>query len=458
MANPDIAKILAKQRNFFNTGETRDVSFRIEMLKTLKKAVLDFEDKFADAVFRDLKKSRYETYETETGIILEEISTHLKNIRKWAKPEKVGTPLISFPSSSRIYREPFGISLIMSPWNYPLQLTLVPLIGAISAGNCAIVKPSRYSGNTSRVMEEMAKKYFDQKYICFFQGGSDVNQRLLEEKYDIIFFTGSTSVGKVVMEAASRNLTPVVLELGGKSPVIVDKDANLKIAARRIAWGKYLNAGQTCISPDYLLVDRKVKSRLLEFLKEEIREFFGDSPDQTEDYSRIINEKHFDRLKGLMKKQKVLVGGTSDPETRYIAPTILDRVKPDSPIMQEEVFGPILPVLEYGNIDEAVRFINNRPKPLALYLFTNNKKLQERIVKNTSSGGCCINDTIMHVANGSLPFGGVGFSGMGSYHGKFSFETFSHKKAVLKNSGLIDLPVRYPPTKGKIGLIKMLLK
>lgn len=458
MITKNIRERIQKNRDLFSTHKTKDIAFRLEMLKKLKNAVDEYKDKITQALYDDLRKSKYEAYITEIGMIKEELSHHLKHLKSWAKPKRVKTPILHFISSSFIYPEPYGVVLIIAPWNYPFNLLFAPLIGAISAGNCVILKPSNYSPNTSAVMEEMITKTFDEEYISIFQGSEEVGQVLLREKFDYIFFTGNPPLGQMVMEAASRHLTPVTLELGGKSPCLIDREAKIDCAARRIAWGKFLNAGQTCVAPDYLLVDKDVKKELLDALIKYIKHFFGENPEECPDFPRIVNDKHFERLCSLMQSGSIITGGKTKKETRYIAPTILDNITPEDPIMQEEILGPLLPVLEYETLEEAASFINSRPKPLALYFFSENRKKQKMILKQTSSGGGCINDTVVHLASPYLPFGGIGNSGMGAYHGKASFETFSHKKSILKKSNLLDINLRYPPYERKMKKLKMFLK
>ncbi len=458
MSAKSIPETIKKQREFFATHKTKDVSFRLEMLKKLKAAVDVYEERITQALYEDLRKPPFESYVTEIGIVKKEINFHLKHLKSWARPKRVKTPILHFISSSRIYPEPYGVALVVAPWNFPFNLLFMPLIGAISAGNCVVLKPSNHSPHTSAVMEEMITKIYDLEYISIFQGGRDVNQALWQEKFDYIFFTGNPPLGKIVMEAASRHLTPVTLELGGKSPCIVDKEAKIDYAARRIAWGKFLNAGQTCVAPDYLLVDKDVKKETLEALKKYIKHFFGENPEQSPDFPRIVNDKHFERLCGLMKSGTIICGGEANKKTRYIAPTILDDIKPEDPIMQEEIFGPLLPAIDYGTLEEAVAFINSRPKPLALYFFSENRKKQKLVLGQTSSGGGCLNDTIIHLATDYLPFGGVGWSGMGAYLGRASFETFSHMKSVMKKSNLLDIKLRYAPySKGKFKILRKLL-
>lgn len=452
----EVNEIVWQQRNFFSTGKTKDIAFRIAQLQKLKQAILDNREQIIDALKADLNKAKFESFITEL-LVVKDIDRALKDIKYWVKPKKIATPLEQFPSIARIYPEPLGVVLIIAPWNYPFQLLISPLVGAIAAGNCAILKPSELAPHTSSVTAELFRKNFDPAYIAVVEGGVESSQQLLKEKFDYIFFTGGTAVGKIVMEAAAKHLTPVTLELGGKSPCIVDSEINLEHTARRIAWGKFINAGQTCIAPDYLLVDKTIKKDLLDGIKKSILEFYGDDPAKSSDYGRIINQRHFNRLAELVKEGEIIIGGQTDAESCYIAPTVIDRVSPDAPVMEDEIFGPILPVIEYNNLTEAISFINNRPKPLALYLFSKNQKYQERVLRETSSGGVCINDTIMHIGVPELPFGGVGDSGIGSYHGKASFDTFSHQKSVLKNSFFMDIKFRYPPYEGKLNLLKRIL-
>ncbi|NEU72074.1 aldehyde dehydrogenase [Hassallia byssoidea VB512170] len=454
--NLSIPDIIRKQRDFFQTGETKSIDFRLAQLKTLKQAVIEHTQLILEALQADLKKPEFEAYATEV-LVYKEIDSAIKDIKNWTQPKKAPVSLDFFPASARIYPEPLGVVLIISPWNYPLQLIISPLVGAIAAGNCAILKPSELAPHTSRVLTEIISKSFDPAYITVLEGGVETSQQLLAEKFDHIFFTGGTAVGKIVMEAAAKHLTPVTLELGGKSPCIVDDDINLEQTARRITWGKFLNAGQTCIAPDYLLVDKKIKDNLLAGIQKCLKEFYGDNPATSPDYARIINQKHFDRLVNLLKDGKIIVGGESNSSESYIAPTVIDKVSSADAVMQEEIFGPILPVIEYTDIGEAIALINSRPKPLALYLFSQNKNLQKQVCQQTSSGGVCINHTIIQFGVSSLPFGGVGESGIGSYHGKASFDTFSHYKSVLHKPFLLDVKWLYPPYKGKLSLLKRIL-
>lgn len=454
----DIKTIIDKQRNYFYKGETREISFRIKQLQKLDEVIRRHEPDILDALKEDLNKSEFEGYMTEIGMVYDEMRFMKRRLSGWAKPKRVRTPLANFKSVSRIYSEPYGVVLIISPWNYPFMLTMEPLIGAIAAGNCAVVKPSNYSLNVSSVIHAILKEAFDPSYITTVQGGREANKNLLEEKFDYIFFTGSVAVGKVVMEAASKHLTPVSLELGGKSPCIVDETADIRLAAKRIVWGKYLNAGQTCVAPDYLLVERKVKEELLGWMKKYISRFYGETPHTNTEFPKIISEKHFKRLTDLIEKSDVAAGGRANEPTRQIEPTILDHVDWNSAVMAEEIFGPVLPVIEYDDLKETVMEINRHPKPLALYFFTKSKENERYVLRNASYGGGCINDTVVHLATSYMPFGGVGESGTGGYHGKASFDTFSHKKSVMNKSNRIDVPLRYPPYKNHIKLLKKVLR
>lgn len=454
----DIQLILEEQRMFFKSGATKDISFRKIQLKKLKKIILENESEIIDALNRDLSKSTFEAYETEIGTVLGEIRFMLKNINRFSKPKRVKTPLAHFPSISKVYKEPYGVVLIMSPWNYPFQLTIGPLVGAIATGNCIIIRMSDYSPHTSEIIRKLLAESFERCYITVVNGGSEINQILLQQNFDYIFFTGSVSVGKLVMAEAAKHLTPVTLELGGKSPCIVDKTANVALAAKRITWGKFLNAGQTCVAPDYILVHKSIKKQLIHEIKINIREFYGNEPHKNNEYPKIISERHFKRLIDLMKSGVVVVGGQSNKLTNQIAPTILDNITLDSAIMQEEIFGPILPIIEFDCLKDAVSIINSIPKPLALYFFTTSKRDEKYIIDSISFGGGCINDTIVHLGNPHMPFGGVGESGMGSYHGEASLQTFSHSKSILKKSNLLDIPLRYPICKNYLGILKKILR
>ncbi|MGK7901819.1 MAG: aldehyde dehydrogenase [Hormoscilla sp.] len=454
----NIDEIVCQQRQFFALGKTKDVRFRIEQLQKLKQAIASNQAAIMAALQGDLRKPELESYANEIRVpVTREIEHVIKQIKSWTKPHRVSTPIEQFPATAKIIPEPLGVVLIIAPWNYPFQLIMSPLVGAIAAGNCAILKPSEISPRTSGTIASIIEKTFDPEYIAVVEGGVETSQQLLAEKFDHIFFTGGTAVGKIVMAAAAQHLTPVTLELGGKSPCIVDSNVNLECAAKRIVWGKFINAGQSCIAPDYLLVDKKIKPQLLDRLKSCIVEFYGTHPDESPDYARIINPKQFYRLVELLEHGKIIIGGHIDAEDLYIAPTVIDNMDWDAPAMQEEIFGPILPVLEYTTMEEAIALINEQPKPLALYLFSRNKKYQKMILQQTSSGGVCLNDTMMQYGVSELPFGGVGNSGLGSYHGKASFDSFSHYKSVLTKSFLFDLPLRYAPYQGKLKLLKWLI-
>lgn len=452
-----ITELVARQRAYFKTGATKPLGIRLAALEKLQAAIRNSEAALCAALKQDLNKAPMEAYMTEIGIVLEELRFTIRHLPKWAKVQHKPTPLAQFHAKSFVVPEPYGLTLILSPWNYPFQLSIAPLIGAIAAGNCAIVKPSAYAPATSRAVEELIKGCFDPSYVAVVEGGREQNQALLQEKFDYIFFTGSVDVGKLVMESAAKHLTPVSLELGGKSPVIVDESANIKLAAKRIAFGKTLNAGQTCVAPDYVLVQEQVREPLLQALKAEMEANFPNGDES--DLPTIVNDKHFERLTGLLKSGTLYYGGKTDSKTRRMSLTILDQVTPDDPVMQEEIFGPILPVLTYQTLDEAIRFVNERPSPLALYLFTEREETERRVLNEVRFGGGCINDTIIHLATSHMGFGGVGDSGMGSYHGKLSFDTFTHYKSIVKKSTWMDLPMRYHPYSDKRDrLIRMFLK
>jgi len=453
----NIEKIVQSQRNFFETDATKSLAFRINALKNLKESVLKKEQTLYLAMKSDLNKSEFETYMTELGMVLDELRFITEHLSKWTKKKAVHTPIAQFHSKSFQMPEPYGVALIIAPWNYPFQLSLEPLTGALAAGNCAIIKPSAYAPKTSQIIADIIADCFPPEYVAVVQGGRQENQTLLNQRFDYIFFTGSVAVGKLVMESAAKNLTPVSLELGGKSPCIIDKTADLKVAARRLAFGKFLNAGQTCVAPDYLLVHRSVKDQIVEYLKQEITNFYGNIPLDNKDFPKIINEKHFNRLKGLIAGENILAGGeTNDRE--QIAPTLLDGITGQSPIMQQEIFGPVLPILTFDEIEEVISFVGTREKPLALYLFTKDSSVEKRILTSLSFGGGCVNDTIIHLATSRMGFGGVGSSGMGSYHGKASFDTFSHYKSIVKKYNWIDLPFRYLPyTDFNLKLLKLFL-
>lgn len=439
-----ILAILNRQREYFAAGHTRSVDFRLEMLRKFKKAILDYEERIAEALWKDLRKSPEETFLTEISIVTQEIDHHIRHLRRWARSKKVRTPLHLLPSSSRIQYEPLGLSLIMAAWNYPFQLLMNPLVGSISAGNCALLKPSPYTENTALVMEDLIRKTFDEGYINLVQGGRKTNTYLFEQRFDFIFYTGSSYVGRIVMKAASEHLTPVILELGGKSPCIVDRDANLDVAARRIAWGKTINSGQTCVGPDYLFAHESIKDELVSKIGMEISRMYGKDIRTSRHYPRIVNSAAFERLEKLMLDGKVVYGGQTNAPERFIAPTILDRIKPDDAIMQDEIFGPLLPVMTFSSMNEVYSYLASQEKPLAFYYFGKNKKAKE-VLANSTSGGGCINDTLMHLVNHHLPFGGVGNSGMGRYHGRNSFLAFSNARAIVSTPTWIDLKFKYVP-------------
>lgn len=452
-----IKTIINSQKLYFSKEKTRDISFRKKQLEKLYKSIKQHENEILIALKSDLNKSAFEAYETEIGMVYEELKFMLKNIKNFSKPRRIKTPLMHFPSKSYQYQDPYGCVLIMSPWNYPFQLTLVPLIGAIAAGNCAVVKPSNYAKETSRVILKILSE-FPQEYIAVVEGGRDVNNALLEEKFDYIFFTGSPLVGKLVMEKAAQHLTPMTLELGGKSPCIIDKTAKIDLAAKRVAWGKLLNSGQTCVAPDYIIVHESIKNEFINALKKYIEVFYGKNPEKNPEYPKIINKIHFDRLSELINNSENVYGGKTNSETYQIAPAIIDNCQWDSLVMKDEIFGPILPIISYNDFDEIIKQINSRPKPLALYCFTESKTIENKILKSVLYGGGCINDTVLHLANPYLSFGGVGESGLGKYHGKESFYTFSHTKSVLKRGTSSDINLRYAPYKDNLKLIKKILK
>ena len=454
----DIETLVKNCSAFFETNITKDYNFRLKQLKKLETILCKNEKEILNALYSDLHKTNFEGYFSELGIVKEELKFTLRHLKKWIKPVRVPTPLAHFKSTSRILYEPFGTVLIMSPWNYPVNLTLAPLVGAIAAGNCAVVKPSNYSPATSAVLDKLISGNFPAEYISVITGGREENASLLEQRFDYIFFTGGTTVGKLVMQAAAKYVTPITLELGGKSPCIVEESADLKIAARRIVFGKYLNAGQTCVAPDYLLLQNSVKDKFIEELRSAVKEAFPTETYTEMHLPHIVNEKHFDRLMNLMEGEKIILGGTGDGRRRFIEPTILGGITFDSKIMQEEIFGPILPVLTFDSIDYAIKEIKKRERPLALYLFTKNKNIEKKVLSEISFGGGCINDTIVHLATNHLPFGGVGFSGMGKYHGMESFKVFSNAKSILKKAYFPDISVRYHPySESKLKLIRSLM-
>lgn len=453
-----ILTIAETQRKFHKMGLTRGIDERILQLQKLKSAILANASYIYDALEKDLGKCQLESFMTEVGLTINEIDFMIKNIRRLSKYKRVKTPLMFAGDSSFIAPEPYGTVLIIGPWNYPFQLIMIPLVGAMAAGNCAVVKPSELSPNVSKVITKIINENFDKEYLVSVEGGVETSEQLLFQKFDYIFYTGSTTVGRIVMEAAAKSLTPVTLELGGKSPCIVDKETNLNNAAKRIVWGKLINCGQTCIAPDYLFVNKAIKDELIKRIISAINEFYGSDPINNEQYSKIINERHFNRLLSLINNQNIIYGGQHNKEKLKISPTLIYPVSKDSKLMQDEIFGPMLPIMEYENLNEVIDFINDRPKPLALYFFSNNKRKVQKIITETSSGGVCINSTINHILNAYLPFGGVGDSGIGNYHGVATFDTFSHKKSILKNQINFDFKLKYPPYKVSMNLMKKVFK
>jgi len=447
MKHQEINELLINQRTFFAKNITKDITFRKKKLEQLKKSILKNEQLILDALHQDLRKPEFEAYTSEIYLVIKEINYVLKHLDHWAKNQSVSTSLFFWPAKSYIHSEPYGIVLIISPWNYPFYLTFMPLIAAIAAGNCAIIKPSEQSPTSSKIIQHIIQEIFEPHYIACILGGATTAQALLEHTFDYILFTGSTSIGKKVMEAATQHLTPLTLELGGKSPCIVTPNISLKKSAQKIAWGKFLNAGQNCISPDYVLIHKKDKNLFIQELNNALTTLYGADPQLSNDYARIINDKHFERLLGLMNKGDTVIGGQTNKEDLYISPTILENITLNDPIMKEEIFGPLLPILTYNSLDEALTLINKLSKPLALYIFSNNQKEQNFIICNTQSGTVCINDTVIQVSSTELPFGGIGLSGFGRYHGKASFDTFSYKRSIMNTSINIDLSFRYTPYK-----------
>jgi len=454
----DISELVKKQRSFFQSGVTLDVSYRKDALEKLSDGISRYESEFYEALRKDLGKSEIEAFMCEIGMVKSELTFMKKHLRSFARDVRVKTPLVAFPGKSFVRPMPYGVVLIMSPWNYPLLLTLEPLIDALAAGNTVIIKPSAYSPASSAVLEIFIEELFPSEYVTVVTGGREENAKLLDEKYDYIFFTGSKAVGKVVLEHASVNLTPVTLELGGKSPCIIDKSADIPLTARRIVFGKFLNLGQTCIAPDYVLCDSSVHDAFIEAVKNEIEKQYGTNPLENPNYGKIINEKHFDRIMQLLDSSKIVCGGESDRTKLKIAPTVLDRVTFNDAVMKEEIFGPVLPVITVSSVEEAIQIVNSRPKPLALYAFGKDAAVTDHIMTVCSFGGGCVNDTIMHIGTSAMGFGGVGESGMGSYHGKRGFETFSHRKSIIDRKSM-DLPIRYCPYSEKnLAQIRKFLK
>ncbi|QKY69261.1 aldehyde dehydrogenase [Lentibacillus sp. CBA3610] len=454
----EMEKIINQQRNFFQTGETLEYEFRKQKLISLKEMLKSYEKEIYQALKNDLNKSEYEAFTTELGFLYTEIDFALKHLKNWMKPEKTETPVTHKGSKSYIQKEPYGVTLVMAPWNYPLHLAIAPAIGAIAAGNTVVVKPSEFTQSTSAILRDMIRTTFDEAYFTVIEGAKEVSQQLLEQRWDYIFFTGSTNVGKIVMEQASKYLTPVTLELGGKSPVIVDKDAKVDLAAKRIIWGKFTNAGQTCVAPDYVYVHEKVKLKLFRAMKKHIKSFYSKKPLQNDDYVRIVGKDHFDRLNAFLTDGDIVHGGSVNEEKLSIEPTVLDKINWDDAIMQEEIFGPLLPVMTFRSLDDVISDMKQMEKPLALYYFGENEQKQQQVMTSVSFGGGCINDTLYHLANPHLPFGGVGNSGMGAYHGRYSFDTFSHRKSILKQTTKFDIPFRYPSGKLSKAIVERLMK
>ena len=454
----DFAPLIASQRAYFHSGATRSLEFRRAQLGALFAALVAHEGALLAALQADLRKSPHDAYATELGLVYGEIRHALRHLAAWMRPERRRAPLLAWPARGWIQPDPRGVALIIGPWNYPLQLLLMPLVGAIAAGNCAVLKPSEFAPHTAALLGQILAAAFPPHYIALAQGEQATAEALLLEKFDQVFFTGSSHTGRAVMSAAARHLTPVTLELGGKSPCIVAADAPIEVTARRIVWGKFLNAGQTCVAPDFVLVDRRVAGALLEAMQTALRDFHGADPQQSPDYGRIVNRRHFDRLTRYLGDGRIACGGRRDAADLYLEPAILTDVSWDAPVMREEIFGPILPVLEFAELDEVLARLSERPVPLALYLFTRDRAIRQRVLAGTRSGGVCLNDTLTHILGNDLPFGGCGESGMGAYHGRASFECFSHRRSVLSRSLALDPSVRYPPTRVTLPVLKRILR
>jgi aldehyde dehydrogenase (NAD+) len=454
----NFSAVVERQRNFFQSGATRPLEFRRQQLRRLHDAIITHESALMGALHSDLRKSAAEAYVSEIGFLLSEVRHALRHLSDWITPHRRKVPMLAWPARGFVQPEPYGVALILGPWNYPLQLLLSPLVGAMAAGNCAVIKPSEYATRTADVIGELIGAAFAEGYVAVVQGDQAAGEALLHEKFDTIFFTGSSSVGRAVMSAAARHLTPVTLELGGKCPCLVCADAPLLVTARRIAWGKFMNAGQTCVAPDFVLADRKVREPLVAALKQALREFYGDAPQQSESYGRIINRKHWDRLTGYLTCGQIAHGGQHDARDLYLAPTILTGMPADAPVMREEIFGPILPVLDFDTLDDALAMLGDRPTPLALYLFSRDRATQEHVLAATRSGGVCLNDTVTHMIGKNLPFGGLGESGLGAYHGRASFDCFSHYRSVMRRSFALDSNLRYPPPRVSLTTLKRALR
>ena len=454
----DIPKLVSAQKHFFASQQTKDISFRKYALRKLQSELFKREADIVQALYNDFKKSEYEAIMTETSIVYSELKMAIKNIEKWNKPKKVLPSILNFPSSAKIYSEPYGTVLIIAPWNYPFQLAISPLIGAIAAGNTIVLKPSELTPHTSTILREIIEAVFDERHVAVIEGGVPVAQELLTLRWDYIFFTGSVNVGRIVAKAAAEFITPVTLELGGKSPCVVDDSASIKLAAKRIAWGKFINGGQTCIAPDYILIHKSQKDAFLNAMKEEITLAYGDDPEQSSDFPRIVNTRNFERLAIMLENENILIGGKTNKDDCYIAPTLIDEPSLDSEVMKGEIFGPILPIISYETENDITTIIGKYDKPLAFYIFSNKNGFAKKLIHEYSFGGGTINDTTVHFANHRLPFGGVGESGIGGYHGKQTFDTFSHKKGIVSRGTWLDVPTRYAPYKGKLKQLKNLMK
>lgn len=449
--------LLARMRSYFSGGTTRDVAFRLAQLKALKTTLVSHEAELFDALKKDLGKCAMEAYTTEFGFVVGDIDHTIKHLKRWTRPQRVMAPPVLFPASGMILQEPRGVVLVIGAWNYPLQLTISPLIAAISAGNCVVVKPSEVAEHTATLVSKLLKEAFAPDFVSCVEGGVNETTELLREKFDHIFFTGSTQIGRVIYEAAAQQLTPVTLELGGKSPCFVDGGCRMDVAARRITWGKFVNAGQTCVAPDYVLVERSALDRFVAAMKRAIQEFYGSDPSKSPDLGRIVNDRHFQRLSSMLPDGEILFGGETDASSRYIAPTLISNIQPESRLLTDEIFGPLLPIIAYGDLTEAIQYVNSRPHPLALYVFAEDSKVSDRVLRETTSGGACVNDAVVQLGLPELPFGGIGNSGIGAYHGRHGFDTFSHARGVLKNPTALDVKLRYPPYKDNLKLIRRLM-
>ncbi|WP_289046110.1 aldehyde dehydrogenase [uncultured Olleya sp.] len=453
-----IPDLLNAQKKFFKSGQTLEVAYRKKVLKSLLNHLITREQDITEALYKDFKKPEFESVLTETAIVIQDLKHTIKKLSKWAKPKRVFPALLNFPSSDYLYSEPYGNVLVIAPWNYPYQLAIAPLVGAVAAGNTVVLKPSELTPNTSALLSDIIKKVFKPEHVTVVQGGVGTSTQLLHQRWDYIFFTGSVNVGKIVAKAAAPNLTPITLELGGKNPCIIDETANIKLTAKRVVWGKFVNAGQTCIAPDYVLIHHTKKEAFYKAIQHEIELAYGQNPEDSKDLARIINIKNFERLSELLVNQKCKIGGQTNAKYLYIAPTIIDEPKLDSEVMKDEIFGPILPVVSYQDVSDLDLIILSYNKPLSLYVFSTNSAKAKQLIKKYSFGGGCINDTIVHFANHRLPFGGVGNSGIGAYHGQYTFDTFSHKKGIVKKANWLDIPVRYAPYKGKLNTVRKVLK